>query len=53
MERDDSRKLANGIVSLRKFAKQEWLVGVLRKAAEGDFAAVRCICTRLEDPNER
>ena len=63
-QRDDSRKLANLIVSLRKFAKQEWLVGVLHKAAQGDVAAVRyfkmrqgiqgcmpLICTKQEAPN--
>ena len=37
----DSRKLANRIVAHRNFAKQEWLVSVLRKAAQGDFAAIR------------
>ena len=41
LQRDDSRKLANRIVALRKSAKQEWLESVLRKAAQGDFAAVR------------
>ena len=41
LQRDDARKLASRVVALRKFAKQEWLVGVLPKAAQGDFAAVR------------